>query len=245
MRSCSASRTWSTGARAGTVPRYPELLNAAGRLCAIQLLAGAAGYAGPDGEPDRDYLGLGQVPEDGPETLRHALGSRLFSGEDRRVPVHRQVAEFLAARYLAGLIDGDHLPAGRVLALMTGGDGGIVSELRGLSAWLAAHSKTSRTEIVAARPARHSPLRRCARVLAGREARVAERSQTVDGAEPLVSGNGQNGLPAGRARSPRHGGGLPEPPPRRSGGRCRATVSGAPAAIVDTRAAHPGGWPAF
>lgn len=133
-------------------PAIPELLNAAGRLCAIQLLAGAAGYAGPGGEPDRDYLGLDQVPEDGPETLRHALGSRLFSGEDRRVPVHRQVAEFLAARYLAGLIDGDHLPAGRVLALMTGGDGGIVSELRGLSAWLAAHNKTSRTEIVARDP---------------------------------------------------------------------------------------------
>ena len=135
-------------------PATPELLTAAGRLCALQLLTGAAGYALPGGEPDDDYPGLEQIPEDRRETLRHALGTRLFEspGEGRLAPVHRQVAEFLAARYLAGLIDCDHLPAGRVLALMTGGDGGVVSELRGLSAWLAAHSKTSRTEIVARDP---------------------------------------------------------------------------------------------
>ena len=135
-------------------PAVPERLTAAGRLCAIQLLTGAAGYVVLGGEPDRDYLGLEQIPGDRPETLRHALGTRLFEscGEDRLVPIHRQVAEFLAARYLAELIDGGHLPAGRVLALMTGEDGGFVSELRGLSAWLAAHSKTSRAEIVARDP---------------------------------------------------------------------------------------------
>ena len=32
--------------------------------------------------------------------------------------------------------------------MMTGHDGGVVSELRGLSAWLAAHSKTSRAEVI-------------------------------------------------------------------------------------------------
>ena len=42
----------------------------------------------------------------------------------------------------------DGLPVGRVLALMAGDDGGIVSELRGLSAWLAAHVKTNRGEII-------------------------------------------------------------------------------------------------
>ena len=134
-------------------PAMHELLRAAGRLCALQLLTGAAGYALPGGESDDDYPGLEQIPEDCRETLRHALGTRLFEspGEGRLTPVHRQVAEFLAARYLGELID-DGLPAGRVLALMTSGDGGIVSELRGLSAWLAAHSKTSRAEIVARDP---------------------------------------------------------------------------------------------
>ena len=134
-------------------PAIPELLSAAGRLCALQLLTGGAGYALPGGESDPDHPGLEQVTEIRPETLRHARGTKLFesSGQGRLAPVHRQVAEFLAARYLGGLID-DGLPAGRVLALMTGGDGGIVSELRGLSAWLAAHSKQSRAEIVARDP---------------------------------------------------------------------------------------------
>ena len=45
------------------------------------------------------------------------------------------------------IVDAD-LPVRRVLALMTGGDGGVVSELRGLTAWLAVHSRTSRAEIV-------------------------------------------------------------------------------------------------
>ena len=135
-------------------PATPELLSEAGRLCAIQLLTGAAGYTLPGRESDDDYLGLERVPEDRAETLRHALGTGVFRspGECRLAPVHRQVAEFLAAGYLAGLIDGDRLPVRRVLALMTGGDGGIVSELRGLSAWLAARSKPSRAEIVARDP---------------------------------------------------------------------------------------------
>lgn len=134
-------------------PATTELLRAAGRLCALQLLTGAAGYALPGSESDDDYLGLEHIPEDRRESLRHALGTRLFEspGEGRLAPVHRQVAEFLAAGYLGELIDGG-LPAGRVLALMTGGDGGVVSELRGLSAWLAAHSKTSRAEIVVRDP---------------------------------------------------------------------------------------------
>ena len=67
--------------------------------------------------------------------------------EGRVAATHRQVAEFLAARYLADLIV-DGLPVRRALALMTGFDGGILSELRGLSAWLATHSRSARIEII-------------------------------------------------------------------------------------------------
>ena len=42
----------------------------------------------------------------------------------------------------------DRLPLGRLLALMTGEDGGVVSELRGLSAWLAAHCLEARRELI-------------------------------------------------------------------------------------------------
>lgn len=132
-------------------PPSSELLSAAERLCAVQLLTGRAGYVLPGGESDGDHLELDDVSGDRSQkrTLRHALGTRLFesAGESQRVPAHRQIAEFLAARHLAKSIDAG-LPVRRVLALMTGGDGGVVSELRGLSAWLAVHSKASRAEII-------------------------------------------------------------------------------------------------
>lgn len=128
-------------------------MDVSGRLCAIQLLTGAAGYSllGRDG--DTDFLGLDQVPEPDPATLRSCLQSKLFvtPTQDRAAPVHRQIAEFLAARYLAGLVDSG-LPIRRILALVTGHDGVVVSELRGLSAWLGAHSKPSRTEVIACDP---------------------------------------------------------------------------------------------
>ena len=69
------------------------------------------------------------------------------------VPVHRHIAEFLGARHLAQLIDGaGGLPIQRILALITGADGGVVTEMRGLSAWLAAqcpraHMDRSRTRM--------------------------------------------------------------------------------------------------
>ncbi len=135
-------------------PSVPEILTAAGRLCAVQLLTGSAGYTLPGNEGNREYPGLEQIPCEKQNTLRHALHTRLFESpsEGRVVPVHRQIAEFLAARYLTNLIDKKGLPVGRILALVTGHDGGIVSELRGFSAWLAAHSKRSRLEIIARDP---------------------------------------------------------------------------------------------
>ena len=125
-----------------------HLLDAAGRLCAVQLLIGCAGYALPGTESDHECLGLEQISGEDQKVLRHVLGTKLFTApsEGRATPVHRHVAEFLAGRYLAGLIE-NGLPVRRILALMTGDDGGVVSELRGLSAWLAAHSKISRTAI--------------------------------------------------------------------------------------------------
>ena len=126
-----------------------DLIEASGRLCAVQLLTGAAGYALPGAESDRNYLGLDLLPGTKREILLCCLQSKLFESPTgrRTVPVHRQVAEFLAARYLATLVD-EGLPVGRILALITGYDGVVVSELRGLSAWLAGHSKSSRAEVI-------------------------------------------------------------------------------------------------
>ena len=130
-----------------------DLIEASGRLCAVQLLTGAAGYALPGAESDRHFLGLDLLPGTEREILLRCLQSKLFESPTgrRTVPVHRQVAEFLAARYLATVVE-SRLPVGRILALITGYDGVVVSELRGLSAWLAAHCKCGRGEVIARDP---------------------------------------------------------------------------------------------
>ena len=125
------------------------LLDAAGDLCAVLLMAGKAGVTLPGTEPDTDHPRLEDVPQGGQQLLRRVVDTNLFalSAEGRLVPAHRQLAEFLAARRLADLV-ADGVPAGRVLSLMTGFDGGVISEFRGLAAWLAAHSKMARSEII-------------------------------------------------------------------------------------------------
>ena len=134
------------------------LLDAAGRLCAVMLLAGNAGYTrNPAATGDREYPGLEQFPGDNRHLLQHVTGTKLFPAPSGgaphglAAPVHRENAEFLAARYLGSLID-EGLPAGRILSLTTGHDGVVVSELQGLSAWLAAHSKAARAELIARDP---------------------------------------------------------------------------------------------
>lgn len=131
----------------------PDLMDACGRLCAVQLLSGAAGFTLPGKEGDNHFPGLDQIRERDQEKLLHCLQSKLFETPAfcRASPVHRQIAEFLSARHLAGLME-KGLPVGRVLALISGHDGVVVSELRGLSAWLAAHSKRSRAEVIARDP---------------------------------------------------------------------------------------------
>lgn len=125
-----------------------QILDVAGRLFAALLLSGGAGFSrsGPTTNDDYPHLtacGLGDAE------CRQAMASKLFAyaQEGRAEPVHRHVAEYVAARYLAALID-DGLPAGRIPALMAGADGTVVSQLRGLSAWLAAHSAYARRELI-------------------------------------------------------------------------------------------------
>ena len=125
-------------------------LEFAGRLYAILLLSGYAGYSLTfDGRNDTEYLSLNEICDENREKCQLILNSELFVpvSEDRFVPVHRQVAEFLAAKFAATRI-ASGLPSERVLALISGYDGGIVSQLRGFSSWLAVHSKIARREII-------------------------------------------------------------------------------------------------
>ena len=131
-----------------TPPVPDQLLDAAGCLCAVQLISGVAGYT-LRGQPDEGYPTLDQYGYDSPEMLRHALATKLFRGvsNNRFAPVHRHIAEFLGAQHLAQIIS-LRLPARRVIALIAGEDGIVVTEMRGLSAWLAAHSKDARADLI-------------------------------------------------------------------------------------------------
>ncbi|WP_297448103.1 hypothetical protein [Ferrovum sp.] len=126
-----------------------SLLDAAGYVCAIQLLSGIAGYSLDEESADAQHCCWKELKEHHLPLLT-VLKTNLFQsdGEDLRIPVHRSVAEFLGARYIASRIESKGLPFGRVLALMTGEDGGIVADLRGLGAWLSVHCRSGRHALI-------------------------------------------------------------------------------------------------
>ena len=129
--------------RRNTIPDA-QLLNAAGYLCAVMLLSGSSVIATRRQKtPAPHAMVLNTLTTDSANTpstnaCRKVLDTPLFSsdGKGNFTPVHRTVAEYLGAKYLADRIL-HHLPATRVLALIQGEDGGVVPELRGLHAWLA------------------------------------------------------------------------------------------------------------
>lgn len=122
------------------------LLEAAGYLYALMLLSGSGSLVlQKSSHSAPGVLALTELPlnTSAPDltSCRAALHTRLFRGHGggEFFPVHRTVAEYLAAQYLVKRIN-EGLPASRVFALMLGEDGGVVPELRGLHAWLAAAS---------------------------------------------------------------------------------------------------------
>ena len=132
-------------------PAVDSTLDAAGRMCAILLLTGASGFATDSYDADGDYLSPDQCAWDR-DTCRHALSTKLFTGETetrRFTPVHRHLAEYIAARHIQRLItNGKELPWRRVLSLITGEDGAVVTQFRGLSAWLAALCPDARADLI-------------------------------------------------------------------------------------------------
>jgi hypothetical protein len=177
LLACAVGKTWPDGRRAtyeiacqqlvrelnrerraatrANAPTADALLDAAGFLCAVQLLAGIAGFALDDDAADDQRVLWRELSASRDMPLPDALASSLFQRGEReqeRMPVHRSIAEFLGAWYLAALIDKEGLPLGRVVALMAGEDGGIVPDLRGLAAWLAVHCRSARDELVGRDP---------------------------------------------------------------------------------------------
>lgn len=131
-------------AQENSVQPFAQVLAAAGYLSAVMLLSGSAAIARqPAREPHAGTLALTDLSrgENAPDiaACQAALRTNLFRGTGRNefIPVHRTVAEYLSAHYLISRIRAG-LPSSRVLALVLGQDAGVVPELRGLHAWLAA-----------------------------------------------------------------------------------------------------------
>lgn len=128
-----------------------DTLAVAGRLCALMLLSDAHAFTMDPIDDEKGVIQFATLPIELVGSARatsECLSSKLFIADgDRRVPRHRTVAEFLAAKALAQKIDCG-LPVQRVLALMSGRDGRIVEPLRGLYAWLAVHCARERFYLV-------------------------------------------------------------------------------------------------
>jgi hypothetical protein len=127
--------------------KFPQLLEAAGFLCAIQIIANVTGFTETQSIEGRICLNDLNIPEG--LQIRAALKTRLFNKTniDEFSYIHRSVAEYLAAQFIANKIK-EGLLFNRVLALTTGFDGGIVAALRGLAAWLSVLSPQARERLI-------------------------------------------------------------------------------------------------
>ena len=129
-------------------PSSQTLLDAAGRLCTLQMLADLKGFSQPGADPIYECPALVEIPNPAQEVILAASHSRLFETiEGRTQPVHQHIAEFLAAKHIAVQVSAG-LPKGRILSLATGEDGGFVARFRGLAAWLASIDPEFRVEAI-------------------------------------------------------------------------------------------------
>ena len=130
-------------------PPAAELMQASGMLCAVMLLARKPGFASMRSNANDGYPFVGDMADGSPALLQLVARTRLFATHDGHSEYsHRIFAEYLSAYYLSNKIVQEALPVGRVLALITGADGGIVSGLRGIYAWIAALCHTERDKLM-------------------------------------------------------------------------------------------------
>ena len=124
------------------------LSKTAGRMCAVQLLSGGAGYTLPLGKPNKDYPALEQVVpiKTGKQTAQTRAFDKIPELE-RVVPKHQCTAEFLSGRYLAEQVE-QGFSANRILTLMSSADKVVVPKLQGVAAWFAVYSRSARKKLI-------------------------------------------------------------------------------------------------
>lgn len=131
-----------------------QALSAAGAISAGMLLTGAdaVSVARPPqlAEGDIRLVDLAALP--GAELGKEILSSKLFQTIEvgRATLIHRVIAEFLGARWLAQ--EAKTGRARRRLLSQLSGSGNVPSSLRGLHAWIAYHSVSMANSVITADP---------------------------------------------------------------------------------------------
>lgn len=130
-----------------------DFLDLAGRLCTILLTTGQSGYDLWSRGTSDNAIAIKDCHCEPLESVSIVVRSKLFTTNQDEIaqPIHRHIAEFLAAKYLAKLID-KGLPIRRIIALLIGDDGKVISQFRGLSGWLSALSADARASLISADP---------------------------------------------------------------------------------------------
>jgi hypothetical protein len=131
-----------------------DALAAAGAMSAAMLFAGAEAVV----EHGQAAVREGEIPIAEVECLPGAqasqtmMSSKLFQsvGDSRVAPIHRVVAEFLGARWLAQQCVTPRLQR-RLLAVFQG-HGPVPASLRGLHAWLAHHAPAMAEQVISGDP---------------------------------------------------------------------------------------------
>ncbi|MFT5726310.1 MAG: hypothetical protein ACI8PB_000428 [Desulforhopalus sp.] len=113
-----------------------DLKRASDYLAAILMLSNISGISSDRTTANSKFPPIHEFDGD-LFSLKVATGRSVFKPvEAKKIePKHRKIAEYMAARYLASRIR-EGLPLRRVMALLTGRDGGTAPDLRGVYAWL-------------------------------------------------------------------------------------------------------------
>ena len=131
-----------------------ELLLSAGVICAAELLCGYTGvHDGPFAETPQGFLNIAELhglPFG--DLAADVIRTRLYPAEreNRFAPVHRVIAEYLGAKWLARCFE-DGVSEKRIFSLFRQGEG-VPTSLRGLHAWLAHFNDVLARTCIAADP---------------------------------------------------------------------------------------------
>jgi hypothetical protein len=125
-----------------------ELLEAAGELYAYMLITNGQSFNTTETD-ENSIISLPKLGITKAQPHYVALKTRLFNPVSHNWfnPIHRSIAEFLAAKYLAKKLK-QGLSLRRCFALITGFDGGPVAALRGVYAWLGTLSVQARANAI-------------------------------------------------------------------------------------------------